>query len=308
MSRPALRASVAISIAAVLTIQVLVWCTVAGRQYREAITSIDANRGMTMQATFTPTGEQLLAVAKHLAPQSVLLAVEQPGDVVVATCAVAEAVIGDCARNTLGQPKVPQITLWADSSAKLVMVESVADYSKYEQATLLVVSTTSGLDHNLVARAFNDQIATPIGLEWPAGGDAVGGVIAKDQGRWFYAGGCWTLLTVLTMGAFSLAIELNRLARRFAALGLLVDRRSTFAAIALGSGGLPLLTSGITGLLVGALMVYTPTHLPGTGASLSARALLLMTVLTVLATVVVSLRCWFGITAASSGSQPTRPR
>ena len=90
------------------------------------------------------------------------------------------------------------------------------------------------------------------------------------------------------MGAFSLSIELDRSAERFAPLRMFMDRKTTIAAIAFGTGGLPLLTSGIVGLIVGWLLVFAPTHLPNTGASLSARALCLMVTLTVTASAAAS--------------------
>ncbi|MDR0504393.1 MAG: hypothetical protein LBG70_01085, partial [Bifidobacteriaceae bacterium] len=289
----------AISIAAVLTIQVLVWCTVAGRQYRQAITTIEANQNVTMLATAIPPENELTAIAQKLAPSAVLIALANQGETVVATCLAAQAVIGDCSRPNIDNPKVSQLGLWADQSAKVMIVESVSDYANYEESALLVVATSGSLDKDKVTRIFNDQVATPIGLEWPAGGDAVGGVIAKDQGRWFYAGGCWTLLTILVMGAFSLSLETGRLARRFAPVSIFVDRKTTFAAIGFGCGALPLLLSGATGLVVGSLLVWAPTQLPGTGASLSPAVMLIMSGLTVLAAMVVGLRCWVMVSAAS---------
>ncbi|MDR2454511.1 MAG: hypothetical protein LBD51_08270 [Bifidobacteriaceae bacterium] len=305
MSRPALRASVAVSAAAILAVQVLVWCTVAGRQYREAVTAIEANSGVTLLATSVPD-DALPAVAERLAPESVLLALAGEGDVIVATCDAAELVIGDCARSSLGRAEVTQIGLWVDGSARLVVVPSVADYLGAGASALLVVSTDGSLDQAKVARAFNDEVGTPVGLEWPAGGDAVGGVIAKDQGRWFYAGGAWALLTVLAMGGFGLAIELDRLARRFAPLSVFVDRRSTFAAIAFGTGGLPLLASGTMGLAVGWLLVFAPIHLPDSGASLSSKSVWLMAGLTAAAGATVGAWCWMTMSRRATNSNPVR--
>lgn len=279
LSRPVIRATVAVSAAIMLATQLQVWTSVADSSYRAAQAQHHQNRDLSLLVEVPAHSPRVAQMVRDLPASVAALAIgttSHGAQVVWGSCPAFEAVLGACpttgSEYDPGAARLPQSRLWIEPGALLVQAPVTTTLPELPDGTpptsfeSIVLFAT---DQHPLSR--DDMAALALRYEQPqtaieGPGDLwlVGGLVDRDQGRWFGYGGALALVLVFVTAGFALTFEMTRIGRRFAPLSVLIGSPSFYYRLAAGVVGAPAVLAAASGLVVAAAIVLAPTR-PGQG-------------------------------------------
>ncbi len=279
LSRPVIRATVAVSAAIVLATQLQVWMSVADSGYRAAQAQHQQNRGLSLLVDVPGHSRRVARMVEDLPSSIAALAIgvtDGGTQVVWGSCPAFEAVLGACpATGSEYDPdavRLPQSRLWIEPGALLVRapittelpeVPSGAPPTSFESIALFATDGRQ-LSRDDIASLTLRYEQPQTAVEGPGDSALAGGLVDRDHGRWFGYGGALALVLVFLTAGFALTFEMTRIGRRFAPLSVLIGSSSFYYRLAAGVVGAPAVLAAASGLAVAATIVLAPTR-PGQG-------------------------------------------
>ncbi|MDR0504521.1 MAG: hypothetical protein LBG70_01760, partial [Bifidobacteriaceae bacterium] len=268
LSKPIIRTSVGLCAAMIIGVQVAVWAAVPDVAFREAKSIQQQNAGKVLTVGVVPNPAELRQIDADLPAGAVMLLSDPQLKVVSGTCAALQAVIGVCDGAVPGQTPLAQARLWFDTTWQVAQYDSPESVPRTEAIELgIFAADGQPLNQDQVATAFHKHVAPPLSVEPPLQGWVVGAKIDVDHARWFQIGGVLAVGLVAIAGSFAMHTESTRLARRFASLGVLVDKTATYRSLAFGIAGLPLALAGLNGIVTAMGLVAAPILNPTSDAA-----------------------------------------
>jgi hypothetical protein len=304
VSRPVIRATIAVSAVIVIVTQVQVWVSIADASYRNAQVQYALNQERSLSL---PLYEELLPALDDLPGSVAALATSSGIDgsqVVWGDCHAMTTVFGECpSEPTEFQrllPQVPQSQLWIAQDALVVTAPLTSEpptlpgtmpLEEISFGEILLFSTDQQpLSRDLLTRQLYEHDPVPVRLTGPSDSWLVGAVTDRDQGRWFGYGGVIALTVIFLTAGFALTFEMIRIGRRFASLSVLTGTTAPYYRIAAGVVGAPMLAAAVTGLVISTTIVLGPTS-PGEGGILPTGLLVALSCLAVAITAVIVVIC-----------------
>ncbi len=253
LSRPVVRATATISVAALVVVHVWALATISTTEEHNARAAVEANGGMTAELRTSNQPVTMPQVADRLPAGVVLLEASPDGSILSGTCADLSRAVGSCDSALPADLAVPQLRQYVSSTARIEVREAPGTTSTFDEAAVAILVSTDGLPLAIdkITSRLRAEVAPFVAVNLPLDGWLMTATHVTYQGRWIIAAAAAGVVIVLLTATATMTFEIVRTSRRFAALGVLEGRLRFYLLLGGGSVGLPILIAALSGTMLG---------------------------------------------------------
>lgn len=250
--RPAIRATIGISVLAMIIVHGTLLMAIPSEVVREARAVYSANAGVSLQTTGIPEDTTALpGVGADLGKNVAFIQIDggiYDEQTVYGTCEDLVAILGSREEYPpTATSVIPQANYWIKPGAAIKAVDSRGEAPARAYVILFSIDQ-SPLPVEELTGLFRDNVSPVVGRSIVGENYLVPAIALHDQARWFALGGVAGLMIIVIAAAVALGFEVLRSARRYAGLGVLVDSWRFYLTLGAGVTAIPIMIATLCGV------------------------------------------------------------